>query len=261
MKQQVQQFWNNQACGTQFTDKEKYSKEYFEDIEDLRYRQEPEIFSFAQFTRFRDKKLLEVGVGAGTDFLQWARAGAVVYGIDLTPEAVEHVHHRLSLYGLKAEEIKVADSENIPFPDNFFDIVYSWGVIHHTPDTPKAMREIIRVCKPGGTCKVMIYHRHSLLSYFFWIKYALLKGKPWMSLSKVLWNHMESIGTKAYTIKEVHQMLKMNTIENLKIQPVLTYYDKMTRFNKLFRLCAKLVANLFGYNKVGWFLTIEFNKK
>ena len=74
LKQEVYKYWNNASCGTEHTKKDKFSKEYFEEIEQLRYAAEPEIFSFAQFTRFKDKKLLEVGIGAGTDFLQWVRA-------------------------------------------------------------------------------------------------------------------------------------------------------------------------------------------
>ena len=88
LKEEVREFWNAQACGTQNIDKEKFTLEYFEQIEKERYELQPEIFSFAQFTRFHGKKLLEVGVGAGTDFLQWVRAGADCYGIDLTDEAI-----------------------------------------------------------------------------------------------------------------------------------------------------------------------------
>ena len=260
LKNEVHNYWDNQACGTWFTDNDKYTKEYFEDIEESRYRISPEIFNFAQFTRFRDKKLLEVGIGAATDFLQWVRAGTKAYGLDLTEEAIEHARHRLSIYGLEAEQLVVGDSENLPFDDNFFDIVYSWGVIHHTPDTNKAMNEIIRVLKPGGTGKIMLYHRHSVLSYLFWIKHALLKGKPWISLKQVLWNNMESIGTKAYTRKEVSEMLG-NSVTDVDIKPVLTYYDSLGRFSAPLRLIAKIISFLLGGDRAGWFILIQFIKK
>ncbi len=261
LKDEVKNYWNEQACGTQFTNKEKFTKEYFEEIEQKRYAKEPEIFSFAQFTRYHGKKLLEVGMGAGTDFLQWVRAGTEAYGLDLTPEAADHIRHRLSVYGLEAKDIKVGDSERLPYSDNQFDIVYSWGVIHHTPDTEQALHEIIRVCKPGGTVKVMVYHRRSLLAWFFWIKHALLRLKPFKSVTKVLWDHMESIGTKAFTKKEIRQMLKDQPVVNVKLSPVLSYYDRLKRFNKLFQLVAKFAAWILGKDKVGWFLTIELNKK
>ena len=261
LKNDVREFWDEKPCGTHTSDKERYTKDYFEEIENKRYSMQPEIFSFAQFSRFKDKKLLEVGVGAGSDFLQWVRAGTKAYGIDLTDEAVQHVKHRLSLYGLEAEQIITADSENLPFEDDTFDIVYSWGVIHHTPDTEKAMKEIIRVCKPGGKCKVMIYHRKSLLAWFFWIKHALLKMKPWLSVADILWNHMESIGTKAYTKYEVEQMLKTEKIKNVRIKPVLSYYDRLERFSPIMQRISKIAAALLGGDRVGWQLTIEFDKE
>jgi ubiquinone/menaquinone biosynthesis C-methylase UbiE len=261
IKEQVRDFWNQQACGTQFSDSEKYTRDYFDDIEEHRYTVEPEIHRFAQFTRHHGQKLLEVGVGAGTDFLQWVRAGTVAYGIDATPEGVEHVRQRLAVYDLAAEEIRVADCEALPYDSDSFDVVYSWGVIHHTPDTPRAMREIVRVCKPGGKCKVMIYHRRSLLTFFVWFRRALLAGKPWRSFKYCLYHYMESIGTKAYTRHEAEEMLRGEPIENLKIVPVLTYYDRMTRFNAIFRSVASFLAWAFGGDRVGWFLTIEFDKK
>ncbi len=260
LKKQVHDFWNKSACGTFLVDKEKFTKEYFEELEEIRYRMQPEIHAFAQFSRAYGKRVLEVGVGAGTDFLQWVRSGAKAYGIDLTEEAIEHVKHRLQLYNLEAEGYVIADSENLPFDNNTFDIVYSWGVIHHTPNTQKALQEIIRVCKPGGIIKVMIYHRHSLLAYFFWIKHALLKFKPWKSISQIIWDKMESIGTKAFTIKEVRKMLKKQPVQIIRLSPVLSYYDKLERFNKFFQIISKFFAIILGGDKVGWELLIELKK-
>ena len=261
LKEDVKDYWNQQACGTQFTDKDKYTLEYFEEIENNRYKVSPEIFSFAQFTRFRGKKVLEIGVGAGTDFLQWVRAGADTYGVDLTEEAIDHVKHRLSLYNLQASGYAVADSENLPFEENTFDLVYSWGVIHHTPNTIKALDEIIRVMKPNGQAKIMIYHRHSLLAFFFWIKHALLKGKPFKTIADILWFKMESIGTKAYTVKEVDKILKSRNVTISEIKPILSYYDKLERFNPFLRFIATWASKFLGGDKVGWFLTFQFSKK
>ena len=89
LKSQVHDYWNKSACGTFMVDKEKYTLEYFEELERLRYSMQPEIPEFANFPEGKDKKVLEVGVGAGTDFLHWVRAGAKAYGIDLTEEMIE----------------------------------------------------------------------------------------------------------------------------------------------------------------------------
>jgi SAM-dependent methyltransferase len=125
LKSEVKKYWNRQSCGTGVTSQEKFTRQYFDEVEDYRYRVEPDIFAFAQFTRYRGQKVLEVGVGAGTDFLQWVRAGAKAYGIDLTEEGIEHVRRRLAVYGLAAEEVRVADAENLPYEDEFFDLIYS----------------------------------------------------------------------------------------------------------------------------------------
>lgn len=261
LKNEVHNFWNKQSCGTQFSDKEKHTKEFFEEIEKDRYSKEPEILTFAQFNSGKDKKVLEVGVGAATDFLQWAKSGALLYGIDLTPEAIAHAEHRLKLYNLAAQDIKVADAENLPFQDNFFDIVYSWGVIHHSPDTPKALKEIIRVLNSGGKAKLMVYNRKSVLAYVFWIKHALLKFKWNQSVADVLWNKMESFGTKGYTIAEIKTLLKSENITDLEVKTVITYYDKLKRFNGFMQFFAQIMLLFMNKEKAGWFLTIEFTKK
>src|SRR5215469_3505923 len=91
--QAVYDYWNRRTCGTELAQAPKFTREYYEQIESHRYSWEPQIFPFAQFTRHCGQKVLEVGIGAGTDFVQWVRAGAKAYGVDLTPEAVEHVKH------------------------------------------------------------------------------------------------------------------------------------------------------------------------
>src|ERR1700722_3832107 len=134
LKGQVQQFWNQQSCDTQVASSAKFSREYFEEIENFRYRDQPFIHSFAQFTRFRGRRVLEVGFGAGTDFIQWLRAGALATGIDLTPEALENLSRRIEIYDLpKPERICVGDAENLPFATDSFDLGYSFGVLHHSP--------------------------------------------------------------------------------------------------------------------------------
>ena len=253
-------FWEDKSCGSEFAKSEKYSYQYFEEIENYRYKTEPEIFSFAQFTRFYGKKVLEVGYGAGTDFIQWIRAGAITYGIDITTEGYNNLVNRLKVYNLSAEEIKISDGENIPYPDNFFDLVYSWGVIHHTSDTLGALKEIIRVCGINGKCKIMVYNRHSLNSLYLWIKKALIKGKFWKSFSWCIYNFMESKGTKAFTEKEILILLKNMPVSNIKIKTILTFYDKLEKHSKFVRMIASMLAFILNEKKVGWFLTIEFDK-
>ena len=260
LKIQVRNYWGKKPCGTGITKSRKFSRKYFDEIEAHRYSVEPEIFSFAQFTRFQGCKVLEVGVGAGTDFIQWVRAGACAYGLDLTEEGVEHVKKALEVYGLKAKDIKVADAENIPYPDNLFDLVYSWGVIHHTPNTIKALEEIIRVTRPGGKCKIMVYNRHSLAALYKYLLWGVLKGRPFRSISWLLAHQQESIGTKAFTIAEVKSILFQYPVERVEIQAPVTKHDLFYGQSFLFRIPAYILAYLLGFHRVGWFMTIEFEK-
>lgn len=261
LKKEVFKYWDAASCGTEVTAKKKFSRLYFEEIEEIRYQLEPEIHAFAQFTRFHNKKVLEVGVGAGTDFLQWVRAGAIAYGIDLTDEAIEHVRHRLSLYQLAAQEIIRADAENLPYENDFFDLTYSWGVIHHSPDTELCLKELIRVTKPGGTIKIMIYNRHSLFALYRYLLEGLFKGKPFKSFKKILYNNQESPGTKAYTFKEVKKICASLPVNIKKMTAPPTNHDLLYYKAKPFQWIARCAAFLKGWSTSGWFLMIELQKK
>lgn len=260
LKDEVAAYWNKNACGTTATSSAKFTRQYFEEIENYRYEVEPEIFSFAQFTRHRDQKVLEVGVGAGTDFLQWVRAGAKAYGIDLTEEAVTHVKNRLDLYGLSAEDVRVADAEHLPYQDNYFDLIYSFGVIHHSPDTIKALEEIIRCTRKNGTIKIMVYNRRSLAAFYHYLKFGLLAAKPFRTFSDVIYHHMESIGTKCFTINEIKMILANYPVEIKKISANVTSYDLLWNKPAPFRWLAYFLACMAGYQKCGWFLTFELQK-
>src|SRR5260221_11498943 len=115
LKSQVKNYWNRQSCDTAAASSGKFSAEYFEEIEAWRYSDQPRIHSFAQLTRYHRKRVLEVGFGAGTDFIQWLRAGARASGVDLTEEALANLTHRIRVYGLpEPESIQVADAESLP---------------------------------------------------------------------------------------------------------------------------------------------------
>src|SRR5688500_15847092 len=97
LKAAVKDFWNKESCDTWHTNAGKFTREYFDQIEEWRYRDQAFIHSFAQFTRYRGKRVLEVGFGAGTDFIQWLRAGAIVSGVDLTEEGLANLTHRIRI--------------------------------------------------------------------------------------------------------------------------------------------------------------------
>ena len=111
----------------------------------------------AEFNNHKGEKVLEVGCGVGTDILQYAKNGSKVYAIDLTKNAIKTTDLNLKRLGLEAERLQVSDAENLPFDDNTFDLVFSFGVLHHTPNTLKAIEEVHRVLKPEGKAIIMLY--------------------------------------------------------------------------------------------------------
>jgi SAM-dependent methyltransferase len=160
LKERVRAFWQEHPCGTKFSDAEMGTREFFDRVEAHRYGKEWHIPIAADFSSTRGLKVLEIGCGLGTDGAQFAKAGADYTGIDLTKASIELAQKRFELDGLKGE-FRVSDAEMLDFADETFDLVYSHGVLHHTPETGAAVREVHRVLKPGGRAMVMLYHRGS----------------------------------------------------------------------------------------------------
>jgi SAM-dependent methyltransferase len=131
------------------------------------------------YEAMRGRRVLEVGCGLGCMAMNWAKKGAEVTAIDLNPVSIKQTRRRFDLLDLKGD-IRQADAEALPFPDNSFDYVYSWGVLHHTPMTSQAIEEIRRVLKKDGEVGVMLYHRRSLL---FMLTVAYQEG--WVNLEQM----------------------------------------------------------------------------
>ena len=166
-----------------------------------------------------------MGVGLGADHQRFAAAGARLTGVDLTERAIEHTRQRLAASGLRSQ-LQTADAENLPFADNTFDVVYSWDVLHHSPNTPKAIDQVWRVLRPGGSAWVMIYHTYSIVGYMLWMRYALLAGRPGRTLADVYAQHLESPGTKAYTVDQARKLFAR--FSEVEIETVLTHGDLLT---------------------------------
>jgi SAM-dependent methyltransferase len=171
LKERVRAFWQANPCGVKFADAEPGSRRFYELVEAYRYAKEWHIPAAADFAGARGLKVLEIGCGLGTDGAQFAKAGADYTGVDLTEAAVELARQRFALFNLPGK-FQTADAEHLDFADDSFDLVYSHGVLHHTPDTAGAIREIHRVLRPGGRAIVMLYHRNS---YNYRVNISLLR--------------------------------------------------------------------------------------
>lgn len=171
LKERVRAFWQANPCGVKFADAAPGTRRFFELVEAHRYTKEWHIPIAADFAGARGLKVLEIGCGLGTDGAQFAEAGADYTGVDLTEAAVELARKRFELFNVSGT-FQTADAENLDFPDENFDLVYSHGVLHHTPDTQKAIDEVHRVLRPGGRAVVMLYHRDS---YNYRVNISLLR--------------------------------------------------------------------------------------
>jgi ubiquinone/menaquinone biosynthesis C-methylase UbiE len=158
----VRRFWEQNPLSAAAIPHEPGTREFFECHTRLRDAIEPPELQarIYEWQDYRDRKVLDVGCGNGFVVALYARGGADVTGVDLTSRAIELTRKRLGYLGLQAR-LRQANAEELPFADASFDLVTSFGVLHHTPDTAKAIGEVYRVLKPGGKTIMMFYHRNS----------------------------------------------------------------------------------------------------
>lgn len=256
LKEAVRRFWDAGPCGTgEVAGPAEGTAAFFEALDARRYALEPFIARYARFDAWAGRRVLEIGCGAGGDLVRFARVEAIVTGVDLSPRSLALTRCRFELAGLPAD-LRVADAETLPFPDASFDLVYSWGVLHHTPDTPRAIREAWRVLVPGGRACIMLYHRRSLFALQAWVRYALLRGRPWRSVAEVLAGNIESPGTKAYTVREARALFEEAGFVEVAAETVVTVWDaRLVRRVFLPAWCRALIPGRWG-----WFLVVRARK-
>jgi ubiquinone/menaquinone biosynthesis C-methylase UbiE len=222
--QDVKQFWEKNSCGEALYLEGGDAVHYRRQSQE-RYRLEPYIDDLAGFSDSRGQRVLEIGVGLGADHQRFSEAGAVLHGMDLTERAVHHVRDRFRLFGLTSS-VLVGDGQRLPYHPGSFDCVYSWGVIHHAPHPETILEEVYRVLKPGGTLRIMIYHKWSMVGVMLWLRYGLFRLRPFVSLAELYSCYLESPGTKAYSTSEAAKLL--SRFENVEICTKLTHGDLLT---------------------------------
>jgi len=176
----VRSYWDARPCNIRHSVKPLGTKEYFDEVEARKYFVEPHIPRFAEFDRWRGKRVLEIGCGIGTDTMNFARRGALVTAVDLSEKSLEIAQQRAAVFGLQ-DRIRFfrANAEELSsiVPVETYDLVYSFGVIHHTPHPGRVLDQIRKYVRPGSTVKVMVYHRWSWK--VLWILLGYGKGRFW----------------------------------------------------------------------------------
>ena len=188
----VQAYWDARPCNLRHSAKQIGSREYFDEVEARKYFVEPHIPAFAEFPRWRGKRVLEVGCGIGTDTINFARHGALVTAVDLSEKSLAIAQERARIFGLTDRiTFHQANAEQLSsvVPVEQYDLVYSFGVVHHSPHPDRVLAEVRRYLEPGGKLKLMVYHRHSWK--VFWILLSYGHGRFW-DLDAIVARHSEA---------------------------------------------------------------------
>ena len=176
----VSDYWNARPCNIRHSTKPVGTREYFDEVEARKYMVEPHIPAFAEFDRWRGKKVLEIGCGIGTDTINFARAGAQVTSVDLTEKSLEVARQRAKVFGFE-DRVKFfqANAEKLSdyVPVEKYDLIYSFGVIHHTPHPELVLEQLRKYARPDTTLKIMVYNRWSWK--VLWILFVYGKGQFW----------------------------------------------------------------------------------
>ena len=190
--EEVRSYWDRRPCNLRHSHKPVGTREYFDEVEARKYFVEPHIPRFAQFERWRGKKVLEIGCGIGTDTTNFARHGAKVTAVDLSPQSLELARKRIEIYGLQDQvSFYSGSAEELTqiVPVEPYDLIYSFGVIHHTPHPERVVEQMRHYAKPGTTIKLMVYYRRSWK--VFWILMGYGKGQFW-KLEELVAQHSEA---------------------------------------------------------------------
>ncbi len=254
-KERTQDQWDNDACGSHYVESaSEDTLEWYLEVERHRYGDyAPWMPEVMEFSEHGGEQVLEIGAGLGTDLAQFAAHGAKVTDLDLSSGHLNHAQRNLSLRGLEAEFIH-HDAEELPFEDDSFDLVYTNGVIHHTPNTRKVVEEIYRILKPGGRVIAMVYAENSLQ---YWVKLAWDIGFrneqiKKFSMSEIMSRSVELSETGARPLVKVYNKSRLtklfNHFEDLKIEK----YQMMANEKPwpLFWLPVSLLGRFMGWNLV-----------
>jgi 2-polyprenyl-3-methyl-5-hydroxy-6-metoxy-1,4-benzoquinol methylase len=218
----VRDYWNRRPCNIRHSPLPVGTREYFDQVEARKYFVEPHIPAFAEFPRWAGKRVLEVGCGIGTDTINFARHGARVTAVDLSEESLKVARQRAEVYGLQDRiSFHSANAEELTkyVPPEPYDLIYSFGVIHHTPHVERVVEQMRAYAQPGTTLKVMVYHRWSWK--VFWILMREGKGRFWR-LSEEVARHSEAQTgcpvTYVYSRREGRRLLEAAGFRVRKVQ-------------------------------------------
>lgn len=259
----VRDYWNNRPCNVRHSQKPLGSREYFDEVEARKYFVEPHIPRFAEFPKWESKRVLEIGCGIGTDTINFARHGAQVTAVDLSEASLKIAQHRAKVFGLH-DRIRFyhGDAERLDqiIPVETYDLIYSFGVIHHTPHPERVFDQIRQYARPESIFKLMVYHRRSYK--VLWILLTYGKGRFWRLNELVAAYSEAQVGcpvTYTYTPSEIRKQLAERQFEvtDCFVDHIFPYripdyvqhrYVKEWYFRWMPSSCFRALERLFGWH-------------
>lgn len=231
--EKVREFWNVRPCNIRHSLLPVGSREYFDEVEARKYFVEPHIPKFAQFERWKGKKVLEIGCGIGTDSINFARAGADLAVVELSEKSLEICRRRFDVYGVAARFCQGnAEELSTLVPPEAYDLVYSFGVIHHSPDPGRIAREIRKYGDTRTEFRLMLYSKWSWKTAWIVLKYG--RGAFWRARALVRRYSEAQEGcpvTYAYSFGEIRELLRDFEIVAIRKDHIFPYaIDKYVRY-------------------------------
>ena len=257
----VKEYWNDRPCNIRHSEKPIGSFEYFQEVADRKYFVEPHILRFADFYDWKGKKVLEIGCGLGTAAVEFAKAGAKVTAVDLSDKSLalakqnaEVRNLKIKFYNANVEEL----SKTVPVQK--YDLIYSFGVLHHTPHPARAYKELNKYCDEETVLKIMLYHRWSWKVFWILLKYG--KGAFWKMDELVARYSEAQCGcpvTFVYSKKKIKKMLFFYgfNVTNMWVDHIFPYsipeykqhiYKKVWYFRCLPEFLFRFLEKRFGWH-------------
>ncbi|HZR65038.1 MAG TPA: class I SAM-dependent methyltransferase [Terriglobales bacterium] len=209
--QDVKQYWDRRPCNIRHSPHPVGTREYFDEVESRKYMVEPHIPAFADFPCWQGKQVLEIGCGIGTDSINFVRNGASLTIVELSSASLAITKRRLAIEGLQASFIN-GNAEELDqlLPANMkFDLVYSFGVIHHTPCPERVTAAVARHLNPGGEFRLMVYARHSWKVISIYAHYGWREPWNWRTLvPKYSEAEIGSPVSYVYSHREARELLR-----------------------------------------------------
>lgn len=227
--ERVKEFWDARPCNIRHSPQPIGTREYFDEVEARKYFVEPHIPRFAQFERWKGKKVLEIGCGIGTDTINFARHGAYVTAVELSERSLEIGRKRAEVYGLSDRiHFYLGNAEELSrfVPVDTYDLLYSFGVIHHTPHPERVIEQMRYYVQPGSIVKIMVYHRYAWK--VLWILLTYGKGQFWR-LAEIVARHSEAQTgcpiTYTFTRREMRNLLEQYgfSVTDMQVEHIFPY--------------------------------------